>query len=191
MQNADLWSSYLASAVKQFNYYQRLGRMTMEQIDEQSLFFEPSEGSNSIAIIVKHLHGNMISRWTDFLISDGEKEWRNRDQEFEGTLKDRKEVYRLWNEGWEKLFSSIESLKPEQLFQSVYIRGEEHSVLEAINRQLCHYSYHVGQIVLLGKIVTGSNWICLTIPRGKSNDFNKKKFGGTAVDGFSHDIENE
>lgn len=171
-----LMENYLESVIKQFKYYEGLGRYTMEQIDEKSLFFEPADDTNSIAIIVKHLHGNMLSRWTDFLNSDGEKEWRKRDEEFEGTLTNRKEVYKLWNEGWDCLFKAIEPLKADQLDQIIYIRNEGHTVMEAINRQLCHYIYHVGQIVFLGKIVTGSNWVSLSIPKGKSKDFNKNKF---------------
>ncbi|WP_421976365.1 DUF1572 family protein [Roseivirga seohaensis] len=168
--------NYLESVLKQFKYYEGLGRYTMEQIDEKSLFYEPAENTNSIAIIVKHLHGNMLSRWTDFLNSDGEKEWRKRDEEFESTLSNRKEVYQLWNEGWECLYNAIEPLKPAQLDHVIYIRNEGHTVMEAINRQLCHYTYHVGQIVLLGKIVTGANWVSLSIPKGKSTDYNKVKF---------------
>lgn len=176
MQNAKSMKNYLESVKKQFKYYEGLGRYTMEQVDEESLFFEPADDANSIAIIVKHLHGNMLSRWTDFLDSDGEKEWRNRDDEFEGTLTNRKEVYQLWNEGWNCLFKAIEPLTEDQLAQIVYIRNEGHSVMEAINRQLCHYIYHVGQIVFIGKIIKGTDWISPTIPKGKSKEFNKEKF---------------
>ena len=168
--------NYLESVIKQFKYYQGLGRHTMEQVDEKSLFYEPVNDTNSIAVIVKHLHGNMLSRWTDFLETDGEKPSRNRDDEFEGTLTSREEVYQLWNEGWDCLFKAIEPLQANQLDQIIYIRNEGHTVMEAINRQLCHYIYHVGQIVFLGKIVKGSEWVSLSIPKGKSKDFNKTKF---------------
>jgi len=176
MQKAKTMKNYLESVIKQFKYYEGLGRYTMEQIDEKSLFYEPADDTNSIAIIVKHLHGNMLSRWSDFLDSDGEKEWRERDDEFEGTYTNRKEVHQLWNEGWECLFKAIEPLTEDQMEQIIYIRNQGHTVMEAINRQLCHYSYHVGQIVFLGKIVTGTNWVSLSIPKGKSKDFNKEKF---------------
>ena len=168
--------NYLESVIKQFRYYEKLGRLTMDQVDEKSLFDEPAPDINSIAIIVKHLHGNMLSRWTDFLSSDGEKEWRDRDDEFEGTLTTRKEVGHLWNAGWSCLFKAIESLQEDQLDQIVYIRNEGHTVMEAINRQLCHYAYHVGQVVYLGKLIRGSDWVSLSIPKGKSKDFNKGKF---------------
>jgi len=168
--------NYLESVNKQFKYYEGLGRLTMEQLDEKSLFYEPGDHTNSIAIIVKHLHGNMLSRWTDFLNSDGEKKWRKRDEEFEDTLTNRKEVYHLWNEGWKCLFTAIENLRADQLNKIIYIRNEGHTVMEAINRQLCHYIYHVGQIVFLGKLVKGANWVSLSIPKSKSKDFNKQKF---------------
>jgi len=176
IHNLYIVKNYLDSTIKQFKYYEGLGWLTMEQLDEESLFFEPAKDTNSIAIIVKHLHGNMLSRWTDFLNSDGEKVWRDRDGEFEGTLSSRKEVYQRWNEGWSCLYKTLELLTIHELSQIIYIRNEGHTVLEAINRQLCHYSYHVGQIVLLGKMISGSNWKCLSVPKGESKVFNKKKF---------------
>lgn len=168
--------NYLESAIKQFKYYQSLGQKAMDQVDEKSLFMEPGTDANSMAIIVKHLHGNMLSRWTDFLSSDGEKAWRNREDEFEDTLTNRTEVYQRWEEGWNCLFNAIESLKDNQLDQIIYIRNEGHTVMEAINRQLCHYSYHVGQLVLLGKIIKGNEWTSLSIPKGQSVAFNQRKF---------------
>jgi len=174
--NAKIMENYLESVIKQFRYYEGLGRQTMKQMDEESLFYEPTDGVNSIAIIVKHLNGNMLSRWTDFLNTDGEKSSRNREDEFEGTLTNRKQVNQLWREGWSCLFKAIEPLQVDQLDQIVYIRNEGHTVMEAINRQLCHYIYHVGQIVFLGKIINGSDWVSLSIPKGKSKDFNKDKF---------------
>ncbi|MDW3191524.1 MAG: DUF1572 family protein [Cytophagales bacterium] len=168
--------NYLESIIKQFKYYQGLGKKAMDQVDEKSLFMEPGINSNSMAVIVKHLHGNMLSRWKDFLGSDGEKTWRNRDDEFEDTLTDRTAVYERWEEGWECLFNAIENLKADQLDHIIYIRNEGHTVMEAINRQLCHYSYHVGQLVLLGKIIKGSDWTSLSIPKGQSAAFNQQKF---------------
>jgi hypothetical protein len=167
--------NYLESVIRQLKYYKGLGRQTMEQIDEKSLFYEPAGDINSIAIIVKHLHGNMLSRWTNFLHSDGEKAWRNRDGEFEGTLKNREEIYLLWEEGWDCLFNAIEGLEPNDLNEIIYIRNEEHTVMEAINRQLCHYCYHVGQIVYLGKMVSGNHWKSLSISKGESLAYNRSR----------------
>ncbi len=168
--------SFLTSAKKQFLYYKTLGEKAINQLEPEQLFFSANEDTNSISIIVKHLHGNMLSRWTDFLTSDGEKETRNRDSEFEGELKDKEELLTKWNEGWNCLFNAIDPLTPEQLSQIVYIRNEGQTVIEAINRQLCHYSYHIGQIVFYAKMLKKSNWESLSIPKNKSNDYNADKF---------------
>lgn len=167
---------YLSSIIKQFEYYKSLGDKTFDQVTDERLFWSPNEESNSIATIVKHMHGNMLSRWTDFLTSDGEKEWRNRDEEFENDIADREELITQWNEGWECLFNALKPLKVEDLTKQVYIRNMGHSVTEAVNRQLAHYAYHVGQIVFLGKIVADQPWESLSIPKGNSKEYNKEKF---------------
>ncbi|MFC2093488.1 DUF1572 family protein, partial [Bacteroidota bacterium] len=140
------------------------------------LFFSPSPEVNSISVIVQHMRGNMLSRWTDFLTSDGEKSWRNRDTEFEGVIKNRNELIVKWNEGWNCLFNTLKSLNDSDLSRTIQIRGENHSVLGAINRQLTHYSYHIGQIVFLGKLIRKEQWESLSVEKGKSEEFNKKMF---------------
>lgn len=166
----------LLTAIKQFSYYKDLGERTMNQVSDESLFWHPHEESNSIAVIVKHLWGNMLSRWTDFLTSDGEKEWRRRDEEFIGDLTTREEVMEKWNAGWACVFQALEGLTEEDLPHIVYIRNQGHSVTEAILRQLAHYAYHVGQIVYIGKVLAGEKWKSLSIPRNKSSEFNLRTF---------------
>lgn len=168
--------AFLTSAKKQFLYYKTLGEKAMNQLETEQLFFAANEDTNSISIIVKHLYGNMLSRWTDFLTSDGEKPNRNRDSEFEGNFSSKEELMTKWNEGWACLFNATDSLTPEQLSQIVYIRNEGQTVVEAINRQLCHYSYHVGQIVFYAKMLKKTEWESLSIPKNKSKDYNADKF---------------
>jgi hypothetical protein len=170
-------NSYLISAYKEFQRYETLGRKTMEQLSDDDLLHQPAQEVNSIAVIVKHLHGNMMSRWTDFMTEDGEKEWRERDGEFEDTLKKREDIYELWTEGWNLVFDTLEKIRVSELENKVVIRGEEHTVIEATNRQLCHYAYHVGQMVQIGKMLLGDGWESLSIPRGKSEEFNQKMKG--------------
>jgi len=143
--------SYLDSARKQFQYYKMLGDKTFAQVSDQDLFWQYNDDSNSIATIVKHLWGNMLSRWTDFLTSDGEKPWRERDAEFENDWTTREQVIDRWNEGWNCLFQALNTLTPDDLQKEIFIRNQGHTVMEAINRQLAHYPYHVGQIVFIGK----------------------------------------
>ena len=169
-------NSYLNSINQQFKYYENLGMRTMDQLPEKDLIREPSPGINSISIIVKHLHGNMLSRWSDFLTSDGEKESRDRDGEFEQTLENREEIYESWKEGWGVLFATINELSESDLEKIVYIRNQGHTVIEAMNRQLCHYSYHIGQVVFLGKIFKGNSWESLSIPKNQSKAYNSNKF---------------
>ncbi len=169
-------NSNLPNIIKLFKYYKSLGEKTFDQISEEKLFWQYSEESNSIAVIVKHLSGNMLSRWTDFLISDGEKEWRNRDLEFEDSIKSKKELEEIWNNGWICLFDALNNLSEEDLKNIVYIRNIGHSVIDAINRQLAHYSYHVGQIVFIGKMIKNENWKPLSVPKGESKKYNKEKF---------------
>lgn len=146
----------------------------MAQLPDEGLFHAQDEECNSVAIIAKHLSGNMRSRWTDFLDSDGEKSTRNRDSEFEDPPKDRRQLLQVWEEGWACLFRALEALDDSQLGREVLIRGEAHSVLQAINRQLCHYAYHVGQIVILAKQGRKGDWLSLSVPRGKSENFNQR-----------------
>ncbi len=169
-------NSYLEGIKKQFEYYKSLGDKTFSQVTDDQLFFIYNDDSNSIAILVKHLWGNMLSRWTDFLTSDGEKEWRNRDAEFENDIRDRQELLEKWNEGWSCLFDTIDQLTVSDLERIIYIRNQGHTVTEAINRQLAHYSYHVGQIVFLGKMLSNMGWNSLSIPKGNSDNYNKEKF---------------
>ena len=151
-------SSYLKSSLLQFRYYKELGEKTIEQIPETKLSFQINNETNSINTIVKLLSGNMASRWTYFLYTDGEKEFRNRDDEFEDTIKSKKGLIEIWEEGWKVLFNTLEGLRFQDLEKIVYIRNEGHTVIESINRQLCHYSYHVGQIGMIGKIICGDKW---------------------------------
>ena len=168
-------TNYLESAIKQFEYYKLLGDKTFAQISEDKLFWQYNEDSNSIATIVKHLNGNMLSRWSDFLTTDGEKDWRNRDAEFENDITTKQDMMDKWEEGWKVFLETLKSLKEEDLEKTIYIRNQGHTVLEAINRQLAHYPYHVGQIVFIGKMCV-EKWDSLSIPKGESNNYNAEKF---------------
>lgn len=167
---------YLTGVKKQFDYYKQLGEKTFARLSDEQLFRQCSEESNSIAVIVKHLWGNMLSRWTNFLTTDGEKEWRNRDGEFENDIADRAELLAKWEEGWKCLFDALNALTDQDLEKEIFIRNQGHSVMEAINRQLAHYPYHVGQIVFIGKMLCGENWTSLSIPKGDSGKYNADKF---------------
>ncbi len=168
-------ANYLESVIKQYEYYKLLGDKTFTQIPDEKLFWQYNLDSNSIATIVKHLWGNMMSRWTDFLTTDGEKEWRNRDAEFENDIATKQELIEKWNEGWKVFLDTLKSLKEEDLEKIIYIRNQGHTVLEAINRQLAHYPYHIGQIVFIGKI-SAEHWHSLSIPKGNSKQYNVNKF---------------
>lgn len=168
--------AYLKDVIKLFEYYRVLGEKAMDQVEENDLFWQFDPHSNSIAVIVKHISGNMLSRWTDFLSSDGEKTWRDRDSEFEADLRTKKQVIETWSTGWDCLFSTLNKLKGSDMTKTIYIRNTGHSVSEAINRQLAHYAAHVGQIVLLAKMIKKEAWQSLSIPKGGSNDFNKSMF---------------
>lgn len=169
-------SSYLQSIIKQFQYYQLLGTKTFDQLTDEQLYWQYNENSNSIATIVKHLWGNMLSRWTDFLTTDGEKDWRNRDGEFENDLKSRKDPLNYWEEGWACVYKALNELEEGDLEKIIYIRNQGHTVTEAINRQLAHYCYHVGQLVYVGKMLTNNEWKSLSIPKGNSSLYNSDKF---------------
>ena len=168
--------NYLENIKKQFTYYRQLGLKTIEQLSEEELFWQYNEESNSVAIIIKHLWGNMLSRWTDFLTTDGEKESRKRDEEFENNRLSKDKLLEKWNEGWDCLFKALETLKVEDLEKIIYIRNQGHSVVEAINRQLTHYPYHIGQMIFIGKMLKGNQWENLSIPKGKSVEYNTGKF---------------
>ncbi len=164
---------YLHSSIKQFRTYKELAQKAIAQIGENDLNKIIDPESNSIAIIIQHLGGNLISRWTDFLTTDGEKTDRNRDAEFEEKCLTKNELMDYWNKGWDTLFETLDELQPEDLGKTIYIRKQPLTVLEAINRQLTHYAYHVGQIVLLAKHFNSSGWQSLSIPKGDSQSYNK------------------
>lgn len=168
-------ANYLSSTFKQMEYYKQLGEKTFAQVEDEQLFWQYNPESNSIAMIVQHLSGNMLSRWTDFLNSDGEKNWRNRDAEFENIFTNKSEMIKLWNEGWNVFLETLKSLNENDLEKIVYIRNQGHTVLEAINRQLAHYPYHIGQIVFIGKMCA-AHWQSLSIPKGDSAHYNHEKF---------------
>ena len=169
---------YLEDTLLQFRKYKEMGEKAMAQISDDDFFAELSVVDNSLAIIVKHMGGNMRSRWRDFLTSDGEKDDRHRDTEFEIYDSDsKKSLMQKWQERWQLCFEAIEPLKPEDLEKTIYIRGEANTVLEAINRQLTHYAYHVGQIVYLARHFAGKNWKSLSIPKGESDSYDVSKNG--------------
>ena len=165
---------FLTSAIQQFRDYKELGDKTFDQLTEKDFYWHLNRFSNSLALIIAHMNGNMISRWTNFLTDDGEKEWRNRDVEFEEQSRSRADLLELWEEGWTVLFSTLTSLKEEDLNSTVYIRTRPLTVIEAIHRQLTHYASHVGQIVYIGKMIRGEEWTSLSIKKGGSNAFNEQ-----------------
>ena len=173
--------TYINSVPKQFRYYKHLADSACLQLTDDQLFSQlhkdnPSKQTNSIAIVMQHIAGNMHSRWTNVWEEDGEKPWRNRDAEFVSPEQDRNELYALWEKGWRCLFDVIDSLKPQDLERTVYIRNIEHSLIEAVNRQAMHYAYHVGQIVLMAKEWKGDDWQTLSIPLGGSQKYNEQQF---------------
>lgn len=166
----------IANVEKLLLYYKSLGERAFEALTDEELHLIPADDSNSIPTIVKHLSGNMLSRWTNFLTEDGEKDWRDREGEFETTIKTREEMLEKWEEGWNVFIGSLRELKSADMERIVYIRNEGHTVIDAIHRQLAHYSYHIGQIVYLAKLIKGAEWVSLTIPKGGSDQYNKGKF---------------
>lgn len=166
-------TNYLASSIAIFKQYKTLADKAMEQIPDEAFFWQPNPSSNSVYLIIKHMSGNMKSRWTDFLTTDGEKTWRNRDDEFEQNEQpSREQILQLWEEGWNCLFDALTPLEESDLVKIMYIRSEPHSVMEGINRQIAHYSSHVGQIIFLCKMLSNHTWKTLSIAKGKSNEFN-------------------
>jgi hypothetical protein len=164
-------NEYLKIVKERFNAVKNLGDKTISQLSEDDIRWQFNEASNSIAVIVKHVSGNMVSRWSDFLTADGEKPYRNRDKEFEDDLSSKQEMLAVWEKGWNTLFETLNGLEGEDLLKDVFIRGEKHSVLEAIERQMAHYAYHVGQIVYTGKQLKNEDWESLSIPKGKSEEY--------------------
>lgn len=169
--------NYLSNVKFEFQRYKTMGNATFAQISDDDIHWKYVETDNSIAIIVKHMVGNMLSRWTDFLTEDGEKSWRERDLEFEKPYTTKAEMLSAWEKGWKCLFDALESIDSANIESKVIIRGEEHTIIEAINRQLAHYASHVGQIVFVAKLIKGNNWNSLSIPKGESKAFNEKMFG--------------
>lgn len=190
--NEAITIEYLKDAIGSFKAYKKLAEKAIEQVNDQELFVTLDEEGNSIAVIMKHIAGNMLSRWTDFLTSDGEKPDRNRDMEFvieEGTTKEA--VLAYWERGWQAVFAAIEPLQPQDFERTVSIRGEAHTIVQAINRQMTHYSYHIGQIVFLAKHFRSSEWKSLSVPRNRSAEFNAKmgERGGAADTGKRFDVQ--
>jgi hypothetical protein len=173
-------TSYIEDALAVFHYYKRLAERAMEQVSDEQLFTAIDREANSIAVIVKHMTGNMRSRWTDFLTTDGEKPDRGRDSEFVAPPATRESLIAMWEDGWKCLFTAVEPLTDADLGRIVTIRGEAHSVMQAINRQLAHYPHHVGQIVFLAKHFACDHWQSLSVPRNKSAEFNRKVEAGEA-----------
>ena len=171
-------TSYLEDSLTLFRYYKTLAERAMEQATDEALFVELDPEANSIALIVKHMAGNMRSRWTDFLTTDGEKPDRNRDSEFVAPPATRKELLDLWEDGWSRVFQALEPLSDADLERTVMIRGEAHSVMQAINRQVAHYAHHVGQIVFLSKHLAHDHWQSLSVPRNRSAEFNQSVAAG-------------
>ena len=169
-------TSCMESLFKEFSYYKNLGEKTLQQLSDAELNWTPNECSNSIATIVKHLSGNMLSRWTNIFNEDGEKSWRNRDQEFLNDVIPKDSILEHWNKGWDCFFETFNQLKPTDLNHIIYIRNQGHTVQEALNRQLAHYAYHTGQLVFIGKQIKNVDWHSLSIPKGKSESYNDSKF---------------
>jgi hypothetical protein len=169
-------AAFIEVIKKQFSYYKLLGDKTLQQVPVEQWFWQPNANSNSIALIIKHLHGNMLSRWTNFLTEDGEKAWRQRDEEFENKNEDSATIKKLWEEGWQCLFNAIAIVQPQDLSKVIYIRNMGLTVADAFVRQMAHYPYHVGQIVLLGKQLLDQNWESLSIAKGQSQQYNNQKF---------------
>lgn len=177
--------------IKRFEYYKSLGDKTLDQLTDEQIFWQYNEESNSIAIIVKHLAGNMLSRWTDFLTEDGEKSWRNRDEEFVNDFQTKEEILDFWEKGWACLFNALSQINDQNIYSTIYIRGEAHPVIDAVFRQLAHYPYHIGQIVYIAKMLKNEDWKTLSIARNKSKEFNaemKNKLSGDEQPGNSSPV---
>ena len=180
MSSDDIVKDYLSDSITSFRAYKKMADKAIAQVNDDELFVTIDAESNSIAIVMKHMAGNMLSRWTDFLTTDGEKPDRNRDSEFVQPPDTREKLLQTWEEGWTTVFSAVQPLSDADLGRTVTIRGEAHSVMQAINRQLAHYAYHVGQIVMLAKHFAQDRWQSLTIPRNRSAEFNVRVSSGRA-----------
>lgn len=167
-----LGNEYLSTVIRRLKYYKELGEKTFEQLEEKDFHLLPTSESNSIAVIVQHLTGNMLSRFTNFLTEDGEKEWRQRDDEFEIHDLSKQQIIDLWNKGWQCCFEALQSLTANDLLTIIYIRKEPLTVVDAINRQLAHYPYHIGQIIYIGRMIKNKDWKNLSIPKGLSSQYN-------------------
>jgi hypothetical protein len=165
---------FLESAIKRFKEYKGLGDKTFAQLKDDEMHRQPNDASNSIAIIIQHMHGNMLSRWTAFLTEDGEKSWRKRDAEFEAHRLSKEQLLSLWEDGWKTVFQALQSLQEDDLLKTITIRSQPLIVVDAINRQLAHYAYHAGQIVYLGRWMKEGAWQSLSIPKGDSNSYNEQ-----------------
>ncbi len=166
-------SEFLDTAIARLLYYKDLGEKTFDQLSDSQFHFSPGPESNSIAVIIQHLSGNMLSRWTNFLTEDGEKSWRQRDEEFEIHSYNKEQLTAIWQEGWDCFLTALRSLTENDLFKTITIRQEPLCVMDAINRQLAHYPYHIGQIVYIGRMVKKEDWKNLSIPRGHSHHYNQ------------------
>lgn len=170
----DLGTEFLKSVIKRLNYYKSLGDKTLAQLNEDDLHFRPSSESNSIAIIIQHMSGNMLSRWTDFLTGDGEKDWRSRDAEFEEQHLSKEQLLDQWQKGWDCCLNTLNSLTEDDLLKTIYIRSEGLVAIDAINRQFAHYPYHVGQIIHLARSIKNEKWQSLSIAKGESEQYNQQ-----------------
>lgn len=181
--------SAIKGIISQFEYYKLLGEKTFSQMEDEQLFIKLSPESNSIAIIVQHLHGNMLSRWTDFMNTDGEKEWRQRDEEFEVVIQSRSNMMAKWNDGWSCLFQALASVRTDDLQSIIYIRNIGLTVEDAIYRQLAHYPYHIGQIVFIGKVLKDNHWQNLSIAKSGSKQYNDEKFSNqSSIKDYTEDL---
>jgi len=169
----NIGEEYLITTIKRLKYYKLLGDQTFEQLEEKDFHWQPSSVSNSIAVVIQHIVGNMLSRWTNFLTEDGEKEWRQRDDEFEVHNYSKQQLIDLWNKGWKCFLDTLESLSANDLLKTIYVRKESLTAIDAINRQLAHYPYHIGQIVYIGRMIKNENWKNLSIPKGTSQLYNQ------------------
>ena len=181
MSSDDIVKDYLSDSITSFRAYKKMADKAIAQVNDDELFVTIDDESNSIAIVMKHMAGNMLSRWTDFLTTDGEKPTRNRDMEFVTESRDKDELIDYWERGWNALFTAVEPLQLDDFEKTVSIRGEEHTIVKAINRQLTHYAYHIGQIVFLAKHFRSSEWRSLSIPKNKSAAFNQYLQQGKAA----------
>lgn len=182
-----LKSDTLSGTLQLYTYYKQLTEKAIDQVEDYYLHEVPAPGLNSIAVLMKHIAGNSRSRWTNFRTEDGEKPWRNREQEFEDTFGSKEELLENWEIGWEILFEALHSISEEEMTRIIYIRNEGHTIIEAVQRHLAHVSYHTGQIVQLARMHAGTNWNSLSIPRGKTEEYNREKFSREKKRGIYRD----